>query len=134
MELKKVMGWLSGFPGFAGYQWEVDCLPHKPDTVTLTPKGITVERTVENVLGGRKEELLFTCTVAFSGVKKTQVLLDLYKWVLLSTPPQLGEGHCWATVRDGRFLQKNKLGLDIYTAQLTVYFERFYEVNENGKN
>ncbi len=138
MELRRIAGWLSGFPGFAGYRWEEDQLPHQPHMATLTPKGIQVVDTITDVLGNWKKTLKFTCTLAFSGSRKAQTLWQLQQWVamedLRGTCPQLGQGRKTVSLEEGRHHTKNKLGLDIYTAQLKLTYEIYYEVNENGEN
>ena len=133
MDLKKLAAWLSAFPGFQGMDWAFDCLPHRPGLVTLTPEGIQTMDTIEDVMGNRKKTMQFTCQVAFSGTDCAQMLVDFQHWVE-AFPPQLGMGRKTAALRDGRHLQKNKLGLDLYTAQLKMTYEIYYEVNENGEN
>ena len=138
MELTRIEGWLSGFDGFAGFRWGRDCLPHQPNMVTLLPKGTQVEDTITDVLGNWKKTLEFTCTLAFSGTGEAQTLWDLQRWVMgedaKGTCPQLGQGRKSVRLEKGRHLTKNKLGLDIYSAQLTLTYEIYYEVNENGEN
>ena len=138
MELKQILSWLSGFPGFAGYQWELDCQPHKPNLATLTSQGVRLSDSIEDLLGNRKDTMKLTCTLAFSGNDKAQTLVDLQHWVArenaLGLCPQLGQGRKLALLSDGKRLMENKLGLFLYTAQLTLTYELFYEVNENGEN
>lgn len=138
MELTKLQAWLSAFPGFAGKHWEWDCLPHKPGMVTLTPKGIRSTKNWQDLLGNCKRTMEYTCMLAFSGTNKAQTLLDLQHWVAfqdaLGLCPRFSQGKQTISLSDGKHLKENKLGLDIYTAQLTVTYEIFYEVNENGEN
>ncbi len=138
MELTKILSWLSAFPGFAGYQWGLDCQPHKPGMATLTSQGIRISDTIEDLLGNRKDTVKLTCTLAFSGREKAQTLLDLQHWVQTQDArglcPQLGQGRKKATLSDGKCRMENKLGLYLYTAQLTLTYEIYYEVNENGEN
>lgn len=133
MELNKIAAWLSAFPGFQGMSWDLDCLPHKPNMVTLRPKGVQELATATDVMGNRKKTMEFTCEVAFSGTGCAQKMVDLQHWVA-AFPPQIGAGRKSAALQDGRHLQKNKLGLDLYTAQLKLTYEIYYEVNENGEN
>lgn len=134
MELTKIWAWLSAFPGFRGMCWATDCLPHRAEMVTLTPKGVQELDTMEDVMGNRKKTLQFTCEVAFSGTGCAQKMVDLQHWVQTQPSPQLGFGRKSAKLQDGRHLTKNKLGLDLYTAQLKLTYEIYYEVNENGEN
>lgn len=132
MELMKLMQWLSAYPGFAGYRWEVDCLPHRAGMATLTPRGIQTKKEKEDLLGNRKATLEFLCTLAFSGTGKAQSLWDLQHWVAAQNP--LEQGKVTVSLENGKHLTKNKLGLDLYTAQLKLTYEMYYEVNENGEN
>lgn len=134
MELEKLMQWLSIYPGFQGMCWETDCLPHRPNMATLTPKGIRVLKEREDLLGNRKKTLQFTCTLAFSGSHQAQSLLKLQHWVQTRPAPHLGQGKTELSLEEGRHLTKNKLGLDLYTAQLKLTYEICYEENENGEN
>lgn len=138
MELDRIIGWLSAYPGFTGYEWAMDCLPHRPGMVTLCPKGVQVLQTVQDVMGNRKQTLQYTCQLHFSGTGKAQMLYYLQQWVqqqdALGRCPQLGQGRKSARLQDGRHSEKNKLGLDLYTAQLKLTYETYYEVNENGEN
>lgn len=138
MELTMIRQWLSGFPGFAGCSWEEDRLPHKPGTVSLLSKGIQTVAEKEDLLGNRRTTLRFTCTVAFSGNGQAQTLWDLQHWVARQSHiggcPRLGQGKTSAALEDGRHLTNNKLGLDLYTAQLKLTYEIDYEVNENGED
>lgn len=138
MELTKLMEWLSLYPGFAGMQWELDCLPHKPGMITLSSRGIRCIKQQQDVLGNCKKTLEQTCTLAFSGVNKAQLMLDLQHWAsaqdAMGNIPRFSQGAQSLSVQEGKHLTENKLGLDLYTAQLTLTYENFYEVNENGEN
>lgn len=135
MELRKLIDWLSTFPGLQKAQWALDCLPHKPGMATLTSKGIEVLDTIEDVMGNRKQTLKLTCQLAFSGLEEAQVLLQLQHWVQAQGQlPRLGNGKQSVSLQQGRHLTKNKLGLSVYTAQLEITYEQYYEVNENGEN
>ena len=134
MELNKIISFLSRYPGFAGYRWETDCLPHSPQMATLTGQGIKTIDYIEDVLGNWKKTIGYTCTLVFSGNGKAQMLWDLQNWVARQSAPQLGQGRKTVSLREGRHLTKNKLGLDLYTAQLKLTYELFYEVNEHGEN
>lgn len=136
MELTKLMGWLSGFPLFRKVRWEVDCLPQQPGMATLTSQGVKVLDTIEDVMGNWKKTMQYTCALAFSGNGKAQDLLDLQHWVEMENGagacPQFGQGRKSVSLTEGRRLSENKLGLCLYTAQLKVTYEIYYEVNENG--
>ena len=135
MELKKLLDWLSTFPGFQKMEWALDCLPQKPGMATLTSKGIEVLETFEDVMGNWKKTLKLSCDLAFSGVNEAQVMLDLQHWVEAQGDlPRLGNGKQSVSLSKGRHLTKNKLGLSLYTAQLEITYEIYYEVNENGEN
>lgn len=135
MELRKLMDWLATFPSLQKAQWALDCLPHKPGMATLTSKGIEVLDTIEDVMGNRKQTLKLRCELAFSGIEEAQVLLELQHWALKQGSfPRLGTGKQSVSLLQGRHLTKNKLGLSIYTAQLEMTYEQYYEVNENGEN
>lgn len=135
MELTKLQAWLSTFSGLQKAEWSLDCLPHKPGMATLTSKGIEVQESIEDVLGNRKQTLKLTCQLAFSGIEEAQVLLQLQHWVLEQGKlPRLGNGKQSVSLQQGRHMTKNKLGLSVYTAQLEITYEQYYEVNENGEN
>lgn len=135
MELTKLQAWLSTFPGLQKAEWALDCLPHKPGMATLISKGIEVLDSMEDVLGNRKQTLKLTCQLAFSGLEEAQVLLELQHWVLAQgNLPRQGNGKQSVSLLQGRHLTKNKLGLSVYTAQLEITYEQYYEVNENGEN
>ena len=134
MELTKIQLWLSAFPGLKGFEWVFDRMPHKLGMAALIPQGVTEIDRIEDLLGNRKQTLAFTCQVCFSGTGKAQMLWDLQHWVDSQDAPQLGQGRKSASLRDGKHLKENKLGLDLYTAQLKVTYERYYEVNEYGED
>lgn len=144
-DLEKLKSWILTFPNWDGKTVVADCIPNQPNLLSIVPQGLRVIGHKQDLLGNCRQRLQSDYTLYYTGLGSAHAWEDADTMAAfqLWAQAQNAQGRCphfgdtpneQLSARQGKLLRLDKLGLSIYTVQITVTYEKNYEVNENGKN
>ncbi len=145
-DLEKIRNWLKAYPAAVPVQnLKVDYYSPDPDNGSIDPSGLVEVSRTTDITGGVTVENQYNFALYFVLLKSPDddavaadnaaLLMDFQQWVqdqsLRRLAPVFGDDPDGEIIKaqNGALFAANEEGVAIYTVQLSVNFNKYYEVN-----